>query len=44
MKSVFEIVYRYVGPSFRRMLVEKLYENGIPGIEIARVLGVSPHL
>jgi len=44
MKSVFEIVYRYIEPSFKRMLVKKLYENGIPGIEIARILGVSPSL
>lgn len=44
MRSVFEIAARYVEPSLKRILVEKLLEMGISASEVAACLRVSPSL
>ncbi|WP_448578192.1 transcriptional regulator [Thermosphaera sp.] len=43
-KSIFELAYRYVEPSIKRLLVLKLAERNIPPIVIAEKLGISPSL
>ncbi|MEZ0394167.1 MAG: helix-turn-helix domain-containing protein [Desulfurococcaceae archaeon] len=42
MRSPFELAYRYVEPALRREVARKLADLGMPRIEIARRLGVSP--
>lgn len=41
MTSVFEFGYRYVIPSIRRRLIEKLVEMGLTRREAARKIGLS---
>ncbi|MGB9827712.1 MAG: transcriptional regulator [Thermosphaera sp.] len=43
-KNIFELAYRYVEPSIKRLIVLKLVEKNIPPIAIAEKLGVSPSL
>lgn len=42
MLSVFEFGYRYVIPSIKRRLIEKLVEMGLTRREAARRMGLSP--
>ncbi len=44
VKSPFELAYRYVEPSVKRMLALKLVEKKVPHIEISRKLCISPSL
>lgn len=44
MKSVFEIAARYVEPSLKRVLVNKLLTLGTPRFRIASCLGISQSL
>lgn len=43
MSSVFELGYRYILPSLKRMLTEVMHEElKLSRVEIARKLGISP--
>lgn len=44
MKSPLELCSRYLVPAVRRELSLRLMKRGLTGVEVARLLGVSPSL
>ncbi|MEM4452800.1 MAG: XRE family transcriptional regulator [Thermosphaera sp.] len=41
MKSIFELAYRYIEPSIKRSLVERLLARGMRSVDVAKCLGLS---
>lgn len=42
MISVFELGYRYLLPSIKKMLAEELSRRGLSRVEVSKLLGISP--